>query len=335
MKTMIKNKIKSPFSDGNAILCYESSTLTFRKEQFQYIHQYYECQDTHERFSTTELDEANLAQVYNQYRAKYGIPFPEEIKRIRKHYGLSAVKMSEILGFGENQYRLYENGDMPSEANGKVLMSIMNPNVFRTFVENAREQFSVEEYHKLITKVSTEKNEKYPSFCIAYLFNINRRSVFNGYAMQSIDKLKNILLFFIEKENGVFFTKMNKLLLYSDFLSYRLTGKGLTGLTYKAIAHGPVPLKWDRIYSFYDEITQEIIQFPNGMEGTRMTSKLSPDLNDFNDVELKMLNYVYQRFKDDSSTTISETSHHEEAWKQFVNSDKLINYNMAFSIKAI
>ena len=332
---MIKNKIKSPFSDGNAILCYESSTLTFRKEQFQYIHQYYECQDTHERFSTTELDEANLAQVYNQYRAKYGIPFPEEIKRIRKHYGLSAVKMSEILGFGENQYRLYENGDMPSEANGKVLMSIMNPNVFRTFVENAREQFSVEEYHKLITKVSTEKNEKYPSFCIAYLFNINRRSVFNGYAMQSIDKLKNILLFFIEKENGVFFTKMNKLLLYSDFLSYRLTGKGLTGLTYKAIAHGPVPLKWDRIYSFYDEITQEIIQFPNGMEGTRMTSKLSPDLNDFNDVELKMLNYVYQRFKDDSSTTISETSHHEEAWKQFVNSDKLINYNMAFSIKAI
>lgn len=335
MKTMIKNKIKSPFSDGNAILCYESSTLTFRKEQFQYIHQYYECQDTHERFSTTELDEANLAQVYNQYRAKYGIPFPKEIKRIRKHYGLSAVKMSEILGFGENQYRLYENGDMPSEANGKVLMSIMNPNVFRTFVENAREQFSVEEYHKLITKVSTEKNEKYPSFCIAYLFNINRRSVFNGYAMQSIDKLKNILLFFIEKENGVFFTKMNKLLFYSDFLTYRLTGKGLTGLTYKAIAHGPVPLKWDRIYSFYDEITQEIIQFPNGMEGTRMTSKLSPDLNDFNDVELKMLNYVYQRFKDDSSTTISETSHHEEAWKQFVNSDKLINYNMAFSIKAI
>lgn len=55
--------------------------------------------------------------------------------------------MSEILGFGENQYRLYENGDMPSEANGKVLMSIMNPEIFLTFVLNAREQFSEDEDH--------------------------------------------------------------------------------------------------------------------------------------------------------------------------------------------
>ncbi|MBO6253726.1 MAG: hypothetical protein J6O49_08785, partial [Bacteroidaceae bacterium] len=158
---MIKQVMKSPFSGGNAVLRCEPSTLTFRKEEFCYIHQFYECQDTHERFTTTELDEANLAQVYNQYRAKYGIPFPEEIKRIRQHYGLSATKMSAILGFGENQYRLYENGDMPSEANGKVLMSIMNPDVFRTFVENARGQFAEADYEKLIAKASVWGKEKY------------------------------------------------------------------------------------------------------------------------------------------------------------------------------
>ena len=120
---MIKQTMTSPFTGGVATLHSEPSSLVFRKETFYFIHQFYECQDTHERFTTTEIDEANMAQVYNQYRAKYGIPFPEEIKRIRQHYALSATKMSEILGFGENQYRLYENGDMPSEANGKVLMS--------------------------------------------------------------------------------------------------------------------------------------------------------------------------------------------------------------------
>ena len=145
-KEQVEDFLKSPFSGGDAKLCHESSVLTFRKEQFCYVHQFYECQNTHERFTTTELDEANLAQVYNKYRAKYGIPFPEEIKRIRQHYGLSATKMSAILGFGENQYRLYENGDMPSEANGKVLMSIMNPDFFLAFVLNSREQFSEDDF---------------------------------------------------------------------------------------------------------------------------------------------------------------------------------------------
>ena len=57
---MIKQVMKSPFSGGNAVLHCEPSTLTFRKEEFCYIHQFYECEDTHERFTTTELDEANI-----------------------------------------------------------------------------------------------------------------------------------------------------------------------------------------------------------------------------------------------------------------------------------
>ena len=251
---MIKQTMKSPFSGGDAKLCYEPSVLTFRKEQFRYVHQFYECQDTHERFTTTELDEANMAQVYNQYRAKYGIPFPEEIKRIRQHYGLSATKMSAILGFGENQYRLYENGDMPSEANGKLLMSIMNPEIFRIFVDNARGQFSDEEFAKLLEKAESWKLEKYPSVVIDYVFGKSRRDINNGYAALSISKIKNILLYFIEKGHGVFITKMNKLVFYTDFLSYRMLGKGMTGLGYKAIQHGPVPVRWDRIYSFYEDI---------------------------------------------------------------------------------
>lgn len=332
---MIKQTITSPFTGGVATLHSEPSSLVFRKEAFCFIHQFYECQDTHERFSTTELDEANMAQVYNQYRAKYGIPFPEEIKRIRQHYALSATKMSEILGFGENQYRLYENGDMPSEANGKVLMSIMNPDFFRTFIENARGQFSDDEYAKLMAKASAWKREKYPPFVVEYLFNSSRRTAYNGFATQSIDKLKNTLLFFIEKENGVFFTKMNKLLFYTDFLAYRIMGKGMTGLSYKAITHGPVPLRWNRIYSFYDEIDQEIIQFPDGRAGTKLVSNMSPDRADFSDDELMILEYVYERFKKETPTQISETSHHEEAWLKSLNSDKLISYEMAFSLKAV
>ena len=176
---------------------------------------------------------------------------------------------------------------------------------------------------------------KYPPYVMEYMFYNVRRSIYNGFATQSIDKLKNILLYYIEKEKAVFFTKMNKLLFYTDFLSYRMTGKAMTGLSYRAITHGPVPIRWDRIYSFYNEIDQEIEQFSDGGEGTKLVSHLSPDMSDFSDDELMMLDYVYQRFKKETPTQISQTSHHEEAWKQYLNSERLISFEMAFYLKAI
>ena len=224
---------------------------------------------------------------------------------------------------------------MPSEANGKVLMSIMNPEIFRIFVDNARGQFSDGEFSKLLEKAESWKLEKYPSVVIDYVFGKGHRDINNGYAALSISKIKNILLFFIEKGHGVFITKMNKLVFYTDFLSYRMLGRGMTGLGYKAIQHGPVPVRWDRIYSFFDEIHQEIVVFSDGREGTMLKSNLSPDLSDFNEEEKKILEAVYFRFKNESPTQISETSHHEEAWKQYIDSGQLISYEKAFCLKAL
>ena len=47
---------------------------------------------------------------------------------------------------------------------------------------------------------------------------------------------------------------------YIDFLSYREYGSDMTGLTYRAIDYGPVPEKWDKIYSEFPEVMQEIRQ---------------------------------------------------------------------------
>lgn len=129
--------MKSPFTGGNVVLHSEKRTaVSERKVRIHFLS--YQCVDTRELFTTTELDTANTMQIYNQYRTKYGIPFPDEIRSIRRKYGLSATKMSVILGFGENQYRLYENGDMPSLTNGRILKTIQVPAVFATFVEAAK-----------------------------------------------------------------------------------------------------------------------------------------------------------------------------------------------------
>ena len=84
----------------------EVRTANFRKEEYSYIHTGI-IDENGDQWTTTELDEANLFQVYNQYRVRHAIPFPDEICAIRRHYGLSAAMMSRILGFGINQYRMY------------------------------------------------------------------------------------------------------------------------------------------------------------------------------------------------------------------------------------
>lgn len=327
--------ITSPFTGGNATLRTEKNQLTFRKEAFSYTYLFYECDATKQRFTTTELDEVNINQVYNQYRVKYGIPFPDEIKAIRGKYSLPASKMAEVLGFGDNQYRLYENGDMPSEANGKVLASIRNPYCFKEFVKNARHQLDDKEYSKILEKIENAQMQPKDTMVSNLIFGSCQRDETNGYASQSLLKLKNVLLFFIEKCNGVFCTKMNKLLFYVDFYSYRQYGVAITGLAYKAIQFGPVPLRWDRVYSLIDDVNQEIVYFDNGNYGQRLVSNMSCDLSVFSENEKDVLNAVLLRFKNVSAKEIADVSHDENAWKNYHFSDELIKFDEAFTLTAI
>jgi hypothetical protein len=103
MKTII-----SPFTGGVAVLKQRATQEKFRAETFDIQELYYECLDTGKEVDNTAIAELNVQQVYNLYRALHHIPFPEEIRRIREQYGLSAAKMSEVLDLGINSYRNYE-----------------------------------------------------------------------------------------------------------------------------------------------------------------------------------------------------------------------------------
>lgn len=145
--------MKSMLTGGEASLIREKDSLEYRGETFEYNHESILDHETQIRYTTTELDGENMERIYVQYRAKHNIPSPKELTEIREMYGLSAAKMSEILGIGTNQYRLYEDGVMPSEAIGKMLRSIQTPAVFLGYVEGCKNQMSEEDYNKLCQKI--------------------------------------------------------------------------------------------------------------------------------------------------------------------------------------
>jgi putative zinc finger/helix-turn-helix YgiT family protein len=126
--------MKSPITGKEMTLAKEQRTMEFRKVPFEIVFHSYRCEDSGEQFTSTELDELNTNQVYNQYRDRFNIPFPDEIAKIRGKYGVSAAKMSEILGLGVNSYRQYESGEMPSVSNAKLIQMADNPSNFKDMV---------------------------------------------------------------------------------------------------------------------------------------------------------------------------------------------------------
>ena len=103
----------SPLTGGKVKEINTVETHEFRKEKYSVHVRYYICEDTGERFTTTDQDTLLFNDLYSQYRIRHGIPFPDEIQAVRERYSLTCSCISKILGFGTNQYALYEKGQMP------------------------------------------------------------------------------------------------------------------------------------------------------------------------------------------------------------------------------
>lgn len=333
-----KKNLISPITGGKMTLKWEFEKVEFRKEKFNVWYPYYECVDTGHRFTTTETDGVWCQQMRQQYCRKYGIPYTDEIIALRERYGLPAQKMSLILGFGENQWRKYEQGEIPSVSNGRMIRSAMNPEVMMVFVKSAREVLTEREFDVVKAKVqsviSRSEDRLFEEYETGRVFEYGRGAE-NGFAPLSLRRLKAVMLYFIRNCKDVYNTKMNKLLFYLDMLAYRERGMAMTGLAYDAIQFGPVPVRWDRVYSMQDGIRQEMVTFDSGAAGTLLVSDEEPDMSLFNEEEKLWLELVANRFRDVNATTISAISHEEDAWKNATREHRLVDFNDAFTVKAL
>ena len=324
---------------SNVILKYEVQNCEFRKNEFQILYHYFEEIDTKDTFTTTELDELNISQVHNLYRQKYGIPFPDEIKSIREQYGLSAIKMAKLLGFGSNQYRKYEEGEMPSVSNGKMIEALKDPLFFKELFERSKNEFSENEITRIekkadeLIKIKTDRQALWYSF--VFKDHSPYRDRTNGFSSVNPEKIRQLIVFFSSSLKGVFETKLNKLLFYSDFLSYKSFGRGITGLQYKAITFGPVPLNYATIYENLKGLKKDVVDVGNGYFGSMIYTEDSFDNSLFTEKEISIIEKVLERFKCTKAGEMSEISHTEDAWIKNKDNYGIIDYNYAFFLTQI
>lgn len=326
--------MKSPITGKEMKLVSEMQTVSFKKQDVEYAHRAYLCDESGEMFTTTELDELNLKQIQNVYREMNNIPFPDEIKDLRAKYGISALKMSELFGFGPNQYTLYENGDIPSLSNAKAISLALDTIVFRKMLIENKEIFKEKEFLKLQSKVNEATHYDTWDFLEDYLLGESKPDSFSGYKSPNYEKLANMVVFFA-REIKPQKTAMNKDLFYADFYHYKKYGQSISGCRYAAIPMGPVPDNFNSLFERMEKdgfIKIKSVQYPKGYVGEQFLPAKEFDKSLFSAEEIDTLKLISEKFKNILTKNIVDMSHEEKGWIENEQNRNLIDYKYALDL---
>ena len=321
------------------LLCREDRPINYRKDWFTVRYHYYQHPHTGEQTTAPELDALNEVQAQNQYRVKYGIPFPEEMKAIRESYGVSATLMSEILGFGTHSCRLYEIGEMPSVSNGRLIKAVADPKEFLKQVKASEQMIGAEQMDRITKRVNELAGETNFNAGLDGLLNFPI-SAFTGYRKLNLNKVTHAISYFsaLAVERPLYKTKLNKMLFYFDYGCYKRTGYSAMGLPYSAIQYGPVPSVYEMLFlklAMDDkiEIRAQLTGEDNYAEVFH--GKVAFESNVFSHAEMEVLQNVANNFTGYTTGKIVALSHEESAWINNKDTkNNVINYQEhAFGLK--
>ncbi len=292
--------------------------------------EYYKCLECGEEFEDPGSKDDPLSKAYREYRRKYGMMQPEEIRDMRKLYGLTQKELSKLIGWGGATLSRYENGALQDDAHDRVLQLIKDPeSMYRLIVKNGN--FLPEgKKNRLIEELSAAVEEKcsFPNI-FQERFGKYEPSIETGYNKLNIDKLFDIIKFFAK--DGVFKSKLCKLIFYADFKHFKDYAVSITGSKYAHADHGPVPDNYEHYFAtlIHDEksLRVEEVNFGEYL-GEKYYAVIEPELKVFSDSELEVLLQVKKFFKEYNATQIREFSHNERGYNETKVGD-IISYEYA------
>lgn len=152
-------------------------------------------------------------------------------------------------------------------------------------------------------------------------------------------KMKELILYIAERcaDDGYFgATKLNKILFYSDFLSYAHFGQSITGHPYFRLPLGPAPRRLVPIQEQMardDEIVLTSVQKYTYRQ-KRIVPLRPPDLSLFTKEELELVQEVIELLRSRNATEASELSHTFIGW-DLVRDYEDIPYSTVFLTREI
>lgn len=133
------------------------------------------------------------------------------------------------------------------------------------------------------------------------------------------ERLRQLILYLASRCEGdpaFGATKLNKLLYFADFTSYRQYGEAITGVPYMRLPEGPAPVYLIRIRNEMIEAGEIILkdvlfyQYPQ----KRIVALKNPDLSVFDARDIALIEWVIRSLKRYTARQVSDLSH-GRAWR--------------------
>ncbi len=291
------------------------------------------CKECNEEVFVEELDEKNLEIAYLEYRKTHNLLTPLQIQEIRERYGLSQRALSKLLGWGEITIHRYESGNLQDEAHDEVLKFIAKPeNLLEIYEKQAHllAPHISEALKKRINELIQEKIQPNFNKVLEQLFLSERQiGEFTGYRNFDLEKIKNMILYILGFHE-TYRTKINKLLWYMDFLCYKVYSVSISGNSYTHSTYGPTADDYELIISVMlkDALIDKDEVIAHDTVREQLKSLTSCDKSIFSEDEIKVMDFVLNKFKDCKCGEISEYSHEEAPYKNTIEGQK-ISYTLA------
>lgn len=294
------------------------------------------CTDCGEEFYCEELDNATLISAYNEYRRRHRLLMPEEIKKIRKQYGLSQRSFAKLLNWGDKTVCRYENGSIQDKAHNSLLLFLREPGNMRTYLSENEILLDAKQKNKLLETVDRlEQDAEYrPDMKYFERFFSRVPSIENGFKVFEYEKLCAMVLFFAHMSSELLKTKLLKLLNYSDMVYYQENGISMSGCRYVHLPYGPVPENFDILFGIMaaDHVAHIEVAYDNGYEKHQVIPESLVPEGVLSDAERNVLERVYNKFADFGSAEISQYSHREKGYCA-TKQGEIISYSYAKDIR--
>ena len=289
------------------------------------------CDVCENEFESPEMGHDVAALALRAYREEVGLLSPEEIKSFRKSLGLTQHELSELLGWGGATLSRYENGALQDEAHDRAMRMIMEPDALLGVIKNNPGLLSQEKRDHLVKKLKTRENAEsayrnfFKQFLTDYQADIN-----SGYRRFDAKKFFAMVLHFC-RDSGIPKTKLNKLLWYSDFLSFKHNTVSISGTKYAHLPFGPCPDNYDVFIAYLTDIEKSltVMEQSSGIYSWEvLVSSSTPDYSLFTNGEIHVLSSVAKSFEDKSASEICEISHGERGFQE-TSDGQIISYDFA------
>jgi len=298
--------------------------LDIKGEKIAVTVTYWHCKDCGWDFENLKSGNNYIATAYRIYRERHKMLQPEDIKELRKKYGLTQGELAKILGWGLATLSRYEKGALQDSAHDNMLKILKNPDNLYTLLIDYPDILDAKRYSEILKNLTTtyrinSLSDNLVKKCFSY-----PESTYSGFRKFDYEKFVNVILFLCK--NGALKTKLNKLLFYTDFKHFKENTLGITGLKYSHDRFGPVPIYYQSLTgSLVDEGILQVNEINYGaidcntgspIIGEEYKSSVEPDMTVFSLAELDTLYKVKQHFDNWGSIKISEFSHQEDGYKE-------------------